>query len=203
MFQKYKYLNTKSQVQAICSKNTYYKKAPFQDALQRAGYDHQLVYSPAASPPTRRRRRRRDILWFNPPFCKSAKTNVGRQFLQLLDHCFPRGHPLHKILNRHTVQLSYRTMPNLGKIVAGHNAKVTSPPTIDLKDPNCNCQGKDAVCMMEGSRCKDAGVVYQAEVTAEGKPLMKYVGVSAPSWKLRYGNHKASFRHAAKRKLPS
>ena len=53
---------------------------------------------------------------------------------------------------------------------------------------------------MEGSRCKDSGVVYQAEVRAEGKPLMKYVGVTAPSWKLRYGNHKASFRHSAKRK---
>ena len=69
-------------------------KAPFQDALQRAGYDHQLIFSPTGSPSTRRRRRRRNILWFNPPFCKSVKTNVGRQFLQLLDHCFPRGHPL-------------------------------------------------------------------------------------------------------------
>ena len=80
-------------------------KAPFQDALVRAGYDHQLVFSPT-NLPSRRRRRRRSILWFNPPFCKSVKTNLGRQFLQLLDHCFPRGHALHKVLNRHTVQLS-------------------------------------------------------------------------------------------------
>ena len=37
-------------------------------------------------------------------------------------------------------------------------------------------------------------------MTAEGKPKMKYVGVSGPSWKLRYGNHKASFTHSTKRK---
>ena len=52
-------------------------KAPFQDALVRAGYDHQLVFSPT-NQPSRRRRRRRNILLFNPPFCKSVKTNLGR-----------------------------------------------------------------------------------------------------------------------------
>ena len=128
------------------------------------------------------------------------KSNIGRQFLQLLDKSFPPGHPLRKILNRHTVQLSYRTMQNFGAIVASHNAKVASPSTINLEDENCNCQGKDAICVMEGGRCKDCGVVYQAEVTAEGKPVMKYVGVTATSWKLRYGNHKTSFKHSFKRK---
>ena len=38
-------------------------------------------------------------------------------------------------------------------------------------------------------------------VSAKDKPVMKHVGVTAaPSWKLRYGNHKASFKHSAKRK---
>ena len=128
------------------------------------------------------------------------KSNIGRQFLQLLDKSFPPGHPLRKVLNRHTVQLSYRTMPNFGRIVAGHNAKVTAPPPIDLKEPNCNCRGKNAVCVLEGSRCKDSGVVYQAEVTARGKPMRKYVGVTGGSWKVRYGNHKTSFKHPDKRK---
>ena len=172
-------------------------KAPFQDALVRAGYDHQLVFTPT-NQPSRRRRRRRNILWFNPPFCKSVKTNLGRQFLQLLDHCFPRGHVLHKVLNRHTVQLSYRTMPNLGKLVAGHNTKVTTPTT-NYGEPNCNCRGKNAVCMMEGSRCMDEGVVYQAEVAADNKPIMKYVGVCAPKWKSRYANHKSDFKYSEKR----
>ena len=174
-------------------------KGPFQDALLRAGYDHLLTYNPGSSAPTtRRRRRRRSILWFNPPFCKSVKTNIGRQFLQLLDRCFPPGHQLHKILNRHTCQLSYRTMPNLGKIVAGHNSKVASPIT-NLEEKNCNCRGRNAICMMEGSRCMDSGVVYQAEVSAPTKPLMKYVGVCAPDWKSRYRNHKTDFKYSDKR----
>ena len=77
------------------------------------------------------------------------------------------------------MQLSYRTMPNLGKIVAGHNARVASP-TINLREKNCNCRGKNTICMMEGARCMDKEVVYQAEVTAPSKPSMKYVGVCAP-----------------------
>ena len=52
---------------------------------------------------------------------------------------------------------------------------------------------------MEGGRYKDSGVVYQAEVTAEGKPTRKYVGITAGSWKLRYGNHKTSFKYSHKR----
>ena len=43
-------------------------------------------------------------------------------------------------------------MPNLGKLVAGHNTKVTTPAT-NYGEPNCNCRAKNAVCMMEGSRC--------------------------------------------------
>ena len=175
-------------------------KGPFQDALRRAGYDQNLNYIENKGRRTSKRTRRRRILWFNPPFCKSVKSKFGHHFLQLLDRCFPPGHLLHKTLNRHTVQLSYRTMPNLGKIIAGHNSKVTSPSTINLKEENCNCRTKDGICVMEGSRCLDSGTVYQADVTAQGKPKEQYVGIAAPPWKSRYGNHTASFRHIEKRK---
>ena len=52
---------------------------------------------------------------------------------------------------------------------------------------------------MEDARCKDASVMYQATLKEEGKPDETYVGVSYPSWKLRYNNHTASFRHKAKK----
>ena len=173
-------------------------KEPFQEALRRAGYKETLIYSPINILP-KRKKRKRNILWFNPPYCKSVKSNLGRQFLQLLDKCFPKGRQLHKILNSHTVQLSPRTMPNLGKIVAAHNSKVTSTK-INYKEPNCNCRGVNKTCIMEGSRCQDSGVIYQAEVIAPNKENMKYVGVCAPKWKTRYANHKTSFRHPEKRK---
>ena len=88
-------------------------------------------------------------------------------------------------------------MPNLGKIIAAHNTKILSQK-IDLKKPNCNCRGTN-ICVMEGNRCCDEGVVYQAEVNAPNKPVMKYIGVCAPKWKSRYSNHKSSFKYPDKR----
>ena len=36
----------------------------------------------------------------------------------------PKGHPLYPLLNRHTVKVSYSTMPNLQKKVNNHNKKI-------------------------------------------------------------------------------
>ena len=97
-------------------------KGPEQEALRRAGYMEELTYQPEVTATPRRRQRKRKVVWFNPPYCMSLKTKVGQRFLNILDSCFPTDHPLHRVFNRHTVQLSYRTMPNLAKIISGHNA---------------------------------------------------------------------------------
>ena len=47
------------------------------------------------------------IMWYTPPYNAAAKTNLGKQFLQLIDRHFPKGHKLHKIINRNTVKISY------------------------------------------------------------------------------------------------
>ena len=97
-------------------------KEPFVDALKRAGHKEQIAYDPnKGRKQTNKRSRRRRILWFNPPYCSSMTTKLGQLFLSLLDQCFPVGHVLHRTFNRHTVQLSYRTMPNLAKIIAANN----------------------------------------------------------------------------------
>lgn len=44
--------------------------------------------------------RSRNILWYNPPFRKNVKTNVGRCFLYLIDQHFPKSNLLHKVFNR-------------------------------------------------------------------------------------------------------
>ena len=72
----------------------------------------------------RKRSRKRQIFWFNPVFCKRVETNVGAQFLNILDTTIPRGHVLHKLFNRHTVKVSYRTLGNLAKTISTHNSKV-------------------------------------------------------------------------------
>ena len=171
-------------------------KGPEQEALRRAGYQPEEV---AANP--RRRQRKRKVVWFNPPFCMSLKTKVGQRFLNILDSCFPIDHPLHRVFNRHTVQLSYRTMPSLAKIISGHNAKVVADvlPEQRPRNSNCNCRGGTEKCPVDGARCKDDHVIYQADVFATGKTKEGYVGMSAPSWKLRYNNHTDNFRHTNKR----
>ena len=88
-------------------------KGPFEEALKRAGHKELLAFQPAARPNQSARRRRRQRFWFNPPYCSSMSTKLGQVFLSLLDECFPVGHPLRRVLNCHTVQLSYRTMPSI------------------------------------------------------------------------------------------
>ena len=179
-------------------------KGPYEDALKRAGHKEKMTFCQTKGRTTSRRARRRQIIWYNPPYCSSMITKLGQTFLSILDECFPVNHPLRRVLNRHTVQLSYRTMPNLSKIIAGHNAKVMANNGDDLPvqrphNSNCNCRGGTINCPMEDARCKDASVMYQATLVEQGKPDETYVGVSYPSWKLRYNNHTASFRHKAKK----
>ena len=91
----------------------------YQDALKNAGYEYILKFKP--SQPTNqkaRSRKRKNILWFNPPWAMNVKTNVGANFLKLVDKHFPKSNTLNKIVNRNTIKLSYRTTPNLKKIIS-------------------------------------------------------------------------------------
>ena len=74
----------------------------YQEALKKSGYNYQIKYNPTTTPnpgAENRRKRGRKILWFNPPYSRSVETDVGKQFLRLLDVHFPRHDPLHKIFN--------------------------------------------------------------------------------------------------------
>ena len=105
-------------------------KPMYQEALIRSGYSYELKYEKVNihdmnnNEGRRKRSRKRQILWFNPVFCKRVETNVGAQFLKILDTTIPRGHVLYKLFNRHTVKVSYRTLGNLAKTISTHNVKV-------------------------------------------------------------------------------
>ena len=67
----------------------------YQEAIDRSGYNFELKFDPLASETrAKKRSRKRHILWFNPPFNSTVKTNVGKEFLGLIDKCFPPNHPL-------------------------------------------------------------------------------------------------------------
>ena len=81
----------------------------YNKALKVSGFTDELNYSPNEVHELRnknRRKRIRKIIWFNPPYSKNVKTNVGKVFLKLLKKHFPTSHILHKVFNKNTVKIS-------------------------------------------------------------------------------------------------
>jgi hypothetical protein len=88
-------------------KQTFKESTPiYQNALRHSNFDHEFTYTLDA-PQRTRRNRQRNIIWFNPPFSKSLNTNIGREFLSLIDKHFPLQHKLHKIFNRNTLKILF------------------------------------------------------------------------------------------------
>ena len=73
-------------------------KQHYQEALKKSGYTHQLKYNPTIPSTSRRNRRNRGrkIIWFNPPYSRSVETNIGKEFLRLIDIHFPEHDPYTK-----------------------------------------------------------------------------------------------------------
>ena len=108
--------------------------------------------------------RKRIMIWFNPPYSKSLKTNIGKYFFRLLSKHFPPGHKLYKIFNKNTLKVSYSCMPNLKAKIDGHNKKIlenTPPPITKL----CNCLKKEN-CPMRGA-CLTENVLYYARISCD------------------------------------
>ena len=88
--------------------------------------------------------------------------------------------------------MSYRTTPNFKRIISAHNKKILHPTPPPEK---CNCQRKNE-CPMKDGLCREKNVVYKATVVSSGtEPVETYIGMTAPPFKERYGNHKKSFKH--------
>ena len=168
---------------------------PYQAELNRCNYNHILKFSPPeAKYPQQRRKRCKQCSWFNPPYSINVETNVGKIFLELLDTHFPPGHTLRSVMNRNSVKVSYRCLPNMGSLVAKHNSKVVKKATAGQAPPppRCNCQkSRKKDCPVPGA-CNQRGVVYQATVTSDGgRNIQTYVGL-AKNFKNRYSKHKTS-----------
>ena len=143
----------------------------------------------------KKKSRKKPVLWFNPRYSLAVKTNVGKKFLKLIDKHFPKSNPLHKILNRKTVKVSYRNTPNMKKIVNSHNQKILNNSEKEKSEKTCNCT--KSPCPVQG-KCLTDNVVYQATVTTENEE-QTYIGMAATTFKLRLANHLTSFRYSDKR----
>ena len=174
-------------------------KTHYQDALKKSGYKHKLKYNPTvtvnpANSGANRRKRGRKVIWFNPPFSRTVITDVGKQFLRLLDLHFPRHDPLNKIFNRNTVKVNYGCMPSIQSCISSHNKNI-----LEEREPlgvgECNCQNP-MECPLP-NQCTIPNILYEATIKSNlaGYGEKVYKGVSKPPFKLRFRNHKKSFNN--------
>ena len=171
------------------------KCKPYQDALEASGYDFELNYNPPAQNQPKKRCRHRRITWFNPPFSVSVKTKIGEKILEAIDKCFPPNHPLSKILNRNSVKISYKCMPNMKQAITKHNYEVQrSEPNLPIE--GCNCR-VNTPCPMDGN-CLAKEVVYKAKVVDQDGAISTYTGLTGNTFKERYNSHTGSFRKRKK-----
>ena len=129
----------------------------------------------------------------HPPYSANVKTNVGAKFLRLIDKHFPPGSQLYPLLNRNSVKLSYRCLPNVGMQIAQHNSKILKKTNNQEKpEDSCNCQIKDE-CPLPG-KCTTAQVIYQATVTTQNTKET-YIGLTCRTFKERFYSHNSDFTH--------
>ena len=122
-------------------------KVEYEDAVKKSGYRVNQEYTTKTTGKPKNNRQK-NIIWFNPPFNKSFKTNVAKIFFRLLDRYFPCTNRLCKIFNRHTVKVSYSCMENVR-----HSSNKTTTTMLAGKPkstPSCNCRKKDD-CSMNGN----------------------------------------------------
>ena len=116
---------------------------PYQEALQKSGYNYKLQCNPQPSTP--KRSRSRNVIWFIPPYNSTVSTNIGYKFLQAVDDFFTPHHPLRKIFNR-------SCMPNVKSINSSHNKSVLKSQSVtsaSQADKDCNCRKKNT-CPLSG-----------------------------------------------------
>ena len=130
-------------------------------ALKESGYTTSMTYEKEQK--NRNRKRKRKVIWFNPPYRQSVKTNVGKIFIRLIKKHFPKHHRFYKIFNINTLKLSYCCTTNMADIIKQHNSKVVNEKN-DNEGVQCNCRTKDN-CPMEGM-CLAKCIVYK-EVLSE------------------------------------
>ena len=170
-------------------------KGDYEKALCKSGLYSKLTFEPKRhniESSRTKKQRKRNVIWFTPPYCASLKTNLGKEFLKLIDKNFPINNPLHAILNRKTVKMSYSCTENMQTLMQNHNRKVLNKnENKQQKVSRCSC--RNAVNCPVPGECATENVIYQATVTHDNKTA-EYIGSTAPDFKLRYGNHTKSFK---------
>ena len=166
-----------------------------QEALTKSGYNHQLTYQKSINNKNKDiKRSKRKIIWFNPPYSKNVSTEVGNQFLKLINKHFPRHHKFYQLFNKNNAKVSYSCIINMKNMINTHNKKRINPPKDNIAR-TCNCIRKHQCPHNE--KCLTNNVLYKASITTneENSKTKIYYGVCETAFKRRYANHKKTFNN--------
>ena len=131
----------------------------------------------------KKKNRKREITYWNPPYNISLATNIGKQFLSLINKHFPANSELSSAFNRHTIKISYSTTQNISDIIAAHNKSILNRQD-DKAIDKCNCRNE---CPLPG-QCREKAVIYQAEINGA-----IYIGMTKTEARSRIRRHRHSF----------
>ena len=165
-------------------------KKEYEIALKEAGHKAELHFE--GKEEDKRRNRPRKIMWFNPPYCMSVKTNIARKFINLVKRHFTGKNPLKRLFNKNNMRVSYCCMDNMETIIKQQNAKILKDKTEEIEE-SCNCRDKSK-CPFKDQEvsCRSKNIIYKAEVKTKTS-CKYYIGLSEPEFKKRYNNHTSSF----------
>ena len=183
-------LSLESRLSSLSSEDEIFNDSviPSQDALDKSGYKYNLKYKANIDTPSNKKERKRNVIWFNPPYSKNVKTNIGKIFLNFIKKHFPPHYKLHKLFNKNTVKISFSCTRNIKIIVNSHNAKILFPKK-STEQRTCNCLNK-VNCPLE-QRGLTTNIVYKAKVTSNNQNYQEnvYFGSCKINFKKRFSNH--------------
>ena len=89
-------LNKRSSNEEKCLKT----KHDYELIMEKCGYNDKLNFETTEqkNKKTNKNKRKRNINWYNPPFCTLVKTNIGREFINLVKKTFQQKQPIIKDL---------------------------------------------------------------------------------------------------------
>ena len=158
----------------------------YNDALHESNFKETLQFL-INNYKNQKRKRKWNIIWFNPPYSKNVKTNIGKTFLQLLSKHFPEDHQMHKIFNKNTLKVSYSCscMNNVSSILSTHNKNILNPKQTSF---GCNCRNKD------NCECLTPNIIRCADIITDNDHKF-YYGTSETTFKKRHSNRTWDFKH--------
>ena len=103
-------------------------KSTNEQALHNSGFNEELKYKNKDSKEQtwneETGKRRRMIIWFNPPFSLSVKTNIWKLLLKMLKKRVSKSNLVSKIFNKNTIKISYSCTRNTKLIILSHNKQI-------------------------------------------------------------------------------